>query len=255
MSLFDDLLTKVQPSSMASNSSGSYGSTGQQDPIAKTNGPITISASTPIATNQEVHMTPIVPTVITVPEEPPVIAITEAPMIGISPIQPEVPVANISPIEEEKPMQNTSPLFEMTESPIQNQDDLMPTNNTTSFIEDNYTENTISDEVILSDDLITSSPLFDMSNDSVPSNDSIIPADTFSEVESPKELPIIEASAYRTSNSDASFRNTKEYLKHAFEEVEVLIATIDQENENKIKERESYRAQKEHFAELELQAE
>jgi hypothetical protein len=261
MSLFDDLLTKVQSSS-SSDSTGSSGSgsstgwSGQQDPLGKTNGQITISQSTPIITNQEIRMTPVEPPVIvSAPVEAPVITITEAPMIGTDPIQEESLVVNTPSIQIESIPEDSSSLFEMTTSPTEeskNEDSnnfMLTWEETNAFMQDWFSKNEVSENLLGEDTLSSSSPLFDMSDDSSTSNM------ISSEWELPKEDTKTEDNVYRISSSETSYRNTKEYLKHAFEEVEVLIATIDLENENKIKERESYRVQKEHFAELELQAE
>ena len=252
MSLFDDLLTKVQsPSSAVSNSTGW---SGQQDPVVKINGPITISESTPIVTNQEIRTAPVEPPVIiAAPVEPPVITITEAPMIGMTPIQEESEVVNITPIQEESSVQDSFPLFDMTVPLMDNVEDENPNNfmitreDTSPFMEEWFAKNE-TPEIILGDDTMSSSPLFDISSDS------ISPSTVLSEWDSLVEDKKVEDTSYKTTSSETTYRNTKEYLKHAFEEVEVLIATIDRENDNKIKEREGYKQQKEHFAKLELQA-
>ena len=232
MSLFDDLLTKVQsPSSAVSNSTGW---SGQQDPVVKINGPITISESTPIVTNQEIRTAPVEPPVIiAAPVEPPVITITEAPMIGMTPIQEESEVVNITPIQEESSVQDSSPLFDMTVPLMDNVEDENPNNfmitreDTSPFMEEWFAKNE-TPEIILGDDTMSSSPLFDISSDS------ISPSTVLSEWDSLVEDKKVEDTSYKTTSSETTYRNTKEYLKHAFEEVEVLIATIDRENDNKI---------------------
>lgn len=52
-----------------------------------------------------------------------------------------------------------------------------------------------------------------------------------------------------------TFTNTSEFIEYAIEGVDTLIADLDAANESKLAEEKKYREQKEHYAELELQAE
>ncbi|NRH21138.1 hypothetical protein HOO68_03775 [Candidatus Gracilibacteria bacterium] len=57
------------------------------------------------------------------------------------------------------------------------------------------------------------------------------------------------------NNTEASFRDTNEYIEHAIEEVSELILSLDAADKAKLAEESQYEEQKEHFAELEIQAE
>ncbi len=99
------------------------------------------------------------------------------------------------------------------------------------------------------------SPLFDMISQFENKN-TPISTETENIIEEfiPEETPIGQV-ASKESPIEIKFNDTAEYIDHAILEVETLMQNLEITNIAKIEERDSYKKQKEEFAELEKNAE
>jgi hypothetical protein len=238
MSLFDDLLNKVQPiepkvidTLVLPTSSASAELIIQQDPLGVNNANnspiISISDSTPIITNIDILEAPVALPV-ALPVAPPVIEATDS-------------------------------VFMI---PVDTPTEMIPNNsNTIAFLEE-WTPIT---PVSMEESVTIPSPFFDMSsevagvNESIPTEslnrEDVIPEDTLTESLFAETTVDTETMADEVTKKEISFKNTAEYLIHAAEEMDVLETILVSANEAKITERDGYKEQKKHYAELEKTAE
>ena len=117
---------------------------------------------------------------------------------------------------------------------------------------------TIEIEPIPETPVVTPSPLFDMSEPIAPEATPIavepvsIDTSMSSLFDGAPTAPAVPAPQKET---ETLFHDTNEYIDHAIDEVSSLITSIDAADSIKLAEEAEYRKQKEHYAELELQAE
>jgi hypothetical protein len=248
MSLFDDLLNKAKPVDQnvvtptpLTNTSTSAELIIQQDPLASNTNPIVVSNATPIITNTDIHEAA---------------ANTPGPM----PIAPPVVEATSSLfITSEEPTNETVIINPgITENPpsIEN-------SNAITFLEETTPEPTLNMETPPQESQIAS-PLFDTANEtsilaesaaieSISLNETtpeeITPESTTNKIVEPETM-FAELSVSQPVK-EVSFRDTAEYIGHALEEVGVLITRLEAANDAKMRERDGYKDQKKHFAELE----
>jgi hypothetical protein len=248
MSLFDELLNKAKPvdqnmvaSTPLTNTSTSTELIIQQDPLANNANPIIVSNATPIITNTDVHEAPVnIPG--PMPVTPPVVEVTNSLFIT----------------SEESPTESIAITPESTENfpNIEN-------NNTITFLGETAPE-PISNETNPIQESQIASPLFDTSNETSillepttiesinfgeATPEEIAPESTTNEIVEPETM-FAELSVNQPAK-EASFRDTAEYIGHALEEVGVLMTRLEAANDAKMIERDGYKDQKKHFAELE----
>jgi hypothetical protein len=247
MSLFDDLLNKAKPVDQnvvtptpLTNTSTSAELIIQQDPLASNTNPIVVSNATPIITNTDIHEAA-VNTPEPIPVAPPVVEATSSLFIT-----------------SEEPTNETIINPGITENPptIEN-------SNAITFLEETTPEPTLNMETPLQESQIAS-PLFDTANEtSILAESAAIESISFDET-TPEEIAaesttnkIVEPETMFAELSvsqpvkEVSFRDTAEYIGHALEEVGVLITRLEAANDAKMIERDGYKDQKKHFAELE----
>ncbi len=225
MSLFDDLLTKVQSPSSSSGSTGSSGSSswtgwsGQQDPLVNTES-IIISAPTPIETSRDIIEPP-------PPPPPPV----QSPM--------SVPVVEVT---------DSSLIL----SSVWSEEVTLNKKNDLLFAEETFKQN---ESLNINPEINTTWLFFDKINDSTD-----IEVPTVTESVFNTEVPTVTESVSPEKENNkielqVEFRDTAEYISHAILEVSKLISTLDLTNDAKLAEKDQYKEQKKHFAELEKEAE
>lgn len=236
MSLFDGLLNKA-PAKTVDAATYSL----DVAPI------ITTGPSTPVATTQDIVMAPVTAQVATIVEPPMVtpVEISLAPSETQAGVPEGIQAETPSEIQAEEMLSIAEEPREVPEvSPVENQVDFSITDaDTISFLKDS-SEEVVAPE-IMPNTMSSSASLFDMV-----SEPTVAPSISTRD-NTPESENVINMNSFTT---EATFRNTAEFIGYTLEGAEILRTSLKAANDAKIEERDEYKNQEKHFAELKKNA-